>query len=120
MKFWKAVGIGAIFWAIIFFEVSILMFGFNLNSGVLYYTIHYVFALIIAIFSALIYFKGTKGSAGEGILLGIIMMITGIILDSAITIPLFVKNYAFLLDPMLWIGFAETILVCLVVGLIKK
>jgi hypothetical protein len=120
MKFWKAVLIGAIVWAIIFFEVSILMFGFKLTGGTLYYVIHYVFALIIAILAGLIYFKKRKGSFGEGLLFGIVMILVGAILDAAITIPLFIHSYAFFLDPMLLIGFAETLIVSSVVGILKK
>jgi hypothetical protein len=120
MKFWKAVLIGAIFWAIVFFEVSILMFGFKLSAGMIYYIIHYVFLLVLSIFAALIYFKGRKGSFGEGLLFGIVAIVVGIILDAAITIPLFIHSYAFFLDPMLLIGLVEGLVISSVVGILKK
>jgi hypothetical protein len=120
MKFWKAVLFGAIFWVIIFFEVSILMFGFKLTSGPGYYIIHYIFLLILSVLAVLLYFKGRKGKVGEGILFALIMIVVGMILDAIIVVPLFIKTYSFFLDPMLWIGFVITILTCLIAGLIKK
>jgi hypothetical protein len=41
MKFWRAVLTGVLLWVLIYVEVLILMFGFGLNGGGVYYTIHY-------------------------------------------------------------------------------
>lgn len=125
MNLKRAIVAGIVLWVVIFFEVSILMFGFGLSSATspaLYYSIHYVFLALITSIGALIYFRGkkTKKNIGEGFLLGLVLIITGIILDAAITIPLFVHNYAFFLDKYLLIGFLEGILICMIVPLVKK
>ena len=107
-------------WVLIFFEVSILMFGFRLSAGTTYYTIHYLLLAVIAYLAALFYFKGkVKRSAKEGFLAGIIMLVTSIILDAAITVPLFVKSYAFFLDKYLIAGLAETLVIAIIAGAIK-
>ena len=120
MKLTRAIISGIILWVLIFFEVSILMFGFKLTAGQMYYTIHYVLLLILTFIVAYFYFHKRKGTLTEGLLAGIVMMITGIILDAAITVPLFVKTYSFFADPMLWIGLAEGVIVMGIAGAIKK
>jgi len=123
MKLFKAIGLGALGWVLIFFEVSILMFGFKLTTGALYYIIHYILLAVFAIILSLIYFKGKKIKKGffQGLLIGIIFIITGIILDSVITIPLFMKmDYSFLIDPYVLIGELLIIVICGLVGLGKR
>ncbi|MFH1307780.1 MAG: hypothetical protein ABIH72_02925 [archaeon] len=118
----RAVLFGALLWMMIFFEVSILMFGFKLEAGTVYYIIHYILAVILALVTALVYFNGKKIKAGakQGLLVGIIMALTGIILDAIITVPLFVKSYSFFLDTYLWIGILLGILTISLVGYLKK
>lgn len=121
MKIWKTILFGAILWVLIFFEVSILMFGFGLKGGASYYTIHYILSILLAGIVAAIYFNKEKAGFKKGILAGIIFAITGIILDSIITVPLFVKDYALMFaNPMIWIGILIGILTVGVVGAIKK
>ncbi|MFH1501362.1 MAG: DUF5367 family protein [archaeon] len=117
----RAVLIGALFWVLIFFEVSILMFGLGLESGTLYYIVHYILSVILVAIASLIYFRGkVKAGAKEGLLLGLIMALTGIILDLIITVPLFVKDYtAFFGDLYLWIGILLGIITVTLIG-IKK
>ncbi len=112
---------GVLLWALIFFEVSILMFGFKLE-GLSYYIIHYVLLAVLASISAMIYFKGKKikRSAKEGFYLGILLVVTAVVLDSVITIPLFVKSYSFFLDPYLVAGLIETVIVSTIFGAVKK
>lgn len=126
----RAVLVGALLWVFIFFEVSILMFGFNLGAanGASYYIPHYIASAILAIVACIIYFKGI-GGIKEGFFAGIIFLITGVILDSIITIPLFTsKQYpaiiqaysAFFLDPMLWTGMIEGFIIVVIFGALKK
>lgn len=97
---WKRAALfGLLLWVLIFFEVSILMFGFGLSQGMAaYYYAHYIILVILVIISAFLYFKGKNipKSFNEGLAVGIMFIAVGIILDSLITVPLFVKNYAFL------------------------
>src|SRR3989344_2384779 len=110
MRLKRALLCGALLWVLIFFEVSILMFGFKIVGGGLYYTIHYIMLIILASLSALIYFRGrVDRGLGQGLLVGLVMVLTGIVLDAIITVPLFTKNYAaFFKDIYLLIGLVET------------
>jgi len=121
MKLKRAISFGALLWVLIFFEVSILMFGFKLEPGILYYTLHYIFLAALTFGVAWLYFKG-KIEAGlqEGLLVGIVCLLTGIVLDALITIPLFVKSYSFFADIYLWIGFLESIIIFGIIGKIKE
>lgn len=126
MRILKAIGLGILGWVLIFFEVSILMFGFKLTSGASYYIIHYLFLAIISIIISLIYFsRKTKGGFLRGILLGIIFVITGIILDAVITLPLWIipsgrSYYSFFLDKYLLIGYLIGIIFAAIVGAVKR
>lgn len=111
---------GTLSWVLIFFEVSILMFGFGLTTGPLYYTLHYILSAIIVAISALIYFKNEEASLLKGLSLGVLFVIVGVILDSIITVPLFVKDYNFFLDIYLIAGLIEGIIVTSIVGFIKR
>ena len=120
MKTLRAIGSGALLWILIFFEVSILMFGFKLSSGPLYYLIHYVMMLVFTVICANIYFK--KGQVGlkQGILAGLVMLITGIVLDIAITVPLFVKSWYYFMHPELLLGYFSGFLMIILISLRKK
>lgn len=122
MKLLRVISCGALLWVLIFFEVSILMFGLKLQAGQTYYIIHYIASGIIALIAAFIYFRGkVKGGFKEGLLVGIIFAITGIILDSIITIPLFNNfDYSFFLDAYLLFGILEGIIIITIVGMFKK
>lgn len=122
MNIKKAILTGLLLWTLIFFEVSVLMFGFNLKAGMLYYTLHYVISAIFVTICAMIYFrrKTTKTGLKEGLLLGVIFVVVGIILDAVITIPLFIKSYTFFNDPYLWLSYLEGILLTSIIGLVKK
>lgn len=121
MKIWKTILFGVALWVLIFFEVSILMFGFGLKSGALYYLVHYILSIILAGIVATIYFRKEKANFKKGILAGIVFAITGIILDSIITVPLFVKNYGLMFgNLMLWVGIIIGVLTVGIVGAIRK
>jgi len=122
MRLKRALLCGALLWVLIFFEVSILMFGFKIVGGGLYYTIHYIMLIILASLSALIYFRGrVDRGLGQGLLVGLVMVLTGIVLDAIITVPLFTKNYAaFFKDIYLLIGMVETVIVAGVVGMFRR
>ena len=120
MKLWRAILFGILLWILIFFEVSILMFGLNLTEGVTYYVIHYILLILFSVFVAVLYFRNDVGGFLNGIVVGLMFLITGIILDVIITVPLFVKDYGFFLDLFLWVGFILGVLIAGLVGALKK
>ena len=124
MRLLRAIGIGALLWALIFFEVSILMFGFGLNApSPVYYTLHFIFASMFVIVLSLFYFSPRKIRKGflQGLLAGVVFVVVGIILDAIITVPLFMKfDYSFLIRVDIGLVQLWGILVCGLVGMIKK
>ncbi|MDD5651105.1 MAG: hypothetical protein PHF86_11930 [Candidatus Nanoarchaeia archaeon] len=121
MKILKTILFGALLWGLIFFEVSILMFGFGLKTGLTYYIIHYLLSIILIGITTIIYIGKEKLNFKKGILVGIIFAITGVILDSVITVPLFVKNYNLMFgNLMMWVGILFGILTVGIVSAIKN
>lgn len=127
MRILRAGLIGIVLWALIFFEVSILMFGLKLTEGVIYYTIHYILLVLITLLGAFWYFRKPKLRGGflHGLLVGLVFVITGIILDSILTIPLWIipqggSYLGFLLDSYLLIGELIVIVVSGVVGGLRR
>lgn len=118
----RAIWAGIILWALILSEASILIFGFGLSrTSLLYYSIHYFLLIFISAIAAVTYFRGhIRAGAKQGLYLGLIMLAVGIVLDSIITIPLFLKfSYSFFLNLYLWVGMAETVLITTLVGIVK-
>ncbi len=121
MKITKAILFGILFWVLVFFEVSVLMFGLKLTqNSTSYYLTHLLLLVIITIVCSLLYFRKTKTDAREGIKLGIIFLIVGLILDATITVPLFVKDYSFFFRTDLLIGYLTILITTIVVGTIRK
>ena len=120
----RAILSGILLWVLIFFEVSILLFGFKLAQGATaYYISHYILLVILVVISSLVYFKERKIKANfkQGVLLGICFILVGVVLDSIITIPLFLKmDYSFLISMEMLMSNILVIVVSGVVGLVKK
>jgi len=87
MKLLRAIGLGALFWFIIFVEISITMIGLKF-SDLTTYIVHYIVMIPLAILIAWLYYKSRDKI--NGFVLGLIVTITGIILDMIITVPLFI------------------------------
>jgi peptidoglycan/LPS O-acetylase OafA/YrhL len=126
MNLKRAIIGGVLFWILIFFEVSLLMFGFNLDQTQFYYHIHYIFLIVFTAFLTKWYFRRkSKKGIKQGLLFGLIMLITATILDLIITIPFFIipdggTYTSFLFDQMLLIGELIVIITAGIVGGIKK
>lgn len=119
MKLVRAIGCGVLLWILIFFEVSILVFGLKLpQTAVTYYSAHFVFLLLFTLLVSAGYFwdRTIKGGFKEGVILGVLVLFTGIILDVAITIPLFIKDYRFLLRTDILIGYLTVLITTTIVG----
>ena len=118
----RVIWTGALLWVLIFFEVSILMFGFKIKApSTLYFLAHFpLLAILVAIVSYLYFKNQTESGAKSGSMLGVSYLMVGIVLDSIITIPLFIKDYSFFLRADMLIGFLETIIITTLVGAFKK
>jgi len=120
MNFIRAVLFGALLWVLIFFEVSVLMFGFRL-TGALYYVVHYILAVLLVGIITTLYFRNRQAHFWKGMQAGVIFAVTGILLDLLLTVPLFVKDYGLMFGDMgLWVGVLLGILSAGTVGAIKK
>lgn len=117
MNIKRAILLGGLLWVLVFFEISILMFGFNLTEEVLF-IIHYVLLIPLVLVASTLYFKNLKKSAREGFTTGTIFILTGLILDAIITVPLFVKDYSFFLDLKLLISLIEIIAITTIFGML--
>jgi hypothetical protein len=108
---WKSATLcGIILWALIFAEISVLMFtpGLEGNQS-LQKMIHLVILPVLVILCSYMYFKGSEASLKEGFVLGILFLIVGTVLDLLITVPIFVKSFDFYLQWSLWVGFLEVV-----------
>ena len=73
MNIYRAILSGALLWVLIFFEVSILMFGLKLETGTTYYAIHYIALFFLTLIAVSVYFKGKiKRGISQGIGVGIV------------------------------------------------
>ncbi|MDP2924800.1 MAG: hypothetical protein Q8N99_00345 [Nanoarchaeota archaeon] len=131
MNIKKGIILGVALWILIFFEVSALMFGFKLKQeDINYFFIHLVFLIIFVMIIGFLYFKNENKKKvnnlrllrlKEGLSIGLVMVVVGIILDSAITIPLFMSfDYSFLTRLDILLGEAFTVIFMGVSGLIKQ
>lgn len=104
-----------------FFEVSMLMFGISL-SGNFYYIAHYILLGILSGAIGVIYFMDKNSGKGvkEGLRTGAVFLVTGIVLDAIITVPLFVKDYSFFFRLPLLLGYAEGLIVLGAIGFVKE
>lgn len=119
----RAFLLGALLWVLIFFEVSVLMFGFKMPDNIVYYITQGIILLFLVGVVAWWYFsrRHKTGSFGEGVLVGLVFVLAGIVLDAALTIPLFTHDYeTFFTNPYLWASYLETVLIVGVVGFIKR
>ncbi len=121
IKIIPAVLYGILLWLLIFVEVSIVMFMPALKDQQLTQSIiHLIILPILVLIVSYLYFKNKEASLINGLVLGVIFLVVGTILDLAITIPLFVKNYNFFMQWSLWVGFLEVIIFSSLMGWIKK
>lgn len=115
MKILRAILAGAITWVLIFVLWTVMIFTPVLKDmEILQYLIHYAVLIPIVILGASYYYKSMDKI--NGFILGLIMLIVGMILDAIITVPFFTKpqgtGYAeFFINPLIWIGFVEFVVI---------
>ena len=106
----RMLGYGILLWLLIFVWWSIMVILPVLaGKETLQYIIHYVLLIPASVFCARLYYK--SGDDTNGFLTGLIFLVTGLVLDLIITVPLF-TGLAFFTTPMLYIGYV--IMVCTV------
>src|SRR3989338_8592016 len=123
MKLIRAITWGIALAILIFFETSILLFGFKLNpENYVYYIIHIPLLIIFTLLCSISYFwkKEIKGSLLHGFLVGIIFVLITILINAIITIPLFIKDYAFLLRTDIILGELLIVFLTTLVGWAKR
>lgn len=104
---------GILLWMLIFAFVSIFMFTLpSLNTNLLLLLINPVLILLCGF----MYFREVEGSVREGLILGLFWIMISIVLDAAITVPLFVKSYQFFFQWPLWVGNAEVLIFAVIAG----
>jgi len=120
-SFKRAVLTGAILWVLIFFEVSILMFGFGMKDPMSSWA-HQILLFALTIFACWFYFKSKKveREVQDGFKLGLTMLLTGVLLDAIITVPLFVKSYSFFNSGLLWAGYIEGFVIAVLYSMFEK
>jgi hypothetical protein len=119
MRVLRAILAGILLWVLIFVEISIVQVGLQV-TGVVADIIHYILLIPMGIFCAWFYYRGKDKT--NGFLLGLVMLITGIVLDLVITLPLFLKGdyIGFYTDPFLWAGFLIALVVVGTYDLARK
>ena len=116
MRFWRAVLLGILLWVLIFFEISILMFGFDLQAPD-YYLFHYIILIFLVLLCSYVYFRRVLGGIRQGVLLGLIFTIVGVILDLIITIPLF-TGFSGFFNIYILVGYLEGLVLTILFSLI--
>jgi len=111
--------VGILLWVLIFVEISVVQVGLQI-TGIVGSIIHYILLIPMGIFCAWVYYR--RKDKTNGFLLGLVMLVTGVVLDLIITIPLFLKGdyLAFYSDPFLWVGFLVALVIVGTYDLARK
>ena len=109
---------GVFLWAFIFIVIAILMFAPGISNQVFWqYLILWVLLVPFVLFLTKWYFHMDEPTTKKGFLLGVFVIMTGLALDSIITVPLFVKSYGvYFSNVYLFIGLAEVVLLTTYAG----
>jgi hypothetical protein len=118
MKYSRGILFGLFLWAFIFVLLSIIMFAPGIKDQVFFqYLILWVLLIPFVLFIAKWYFHTDEPTTKKGLILGLIALVVGIILDSVITVPLFVKSYStYFSNTYLYIGMFEVLLLTTYAG----
>jgi len=109
MKWKLAAVLAIVFWLLMFARTVFLpLAGLDIIVQIV---VHGVMAAVLAFAFGYIYCFKDKGTFKSGFLFGAFAIIIGLILDTLLTVPFFVKGYDYYLNPVLWIGFAVILVV---------
>ena len=122
-KSWKQIILwGIVLYALIFVEMSVLIFVPALaGNDLMINIIHLIILPVLTLFVGWMYFSRNTGDLKEGVKYGFWLLVVASILDIVITVPLFVKSYAeFYSSFWLYLGFLEVLLFSGVAGVLIK
>jgi len=86
-----------------------------------YYIINYAFIILLILLASLIYFRKRETGIFEGVYLGFIFIFVGVVLNSILTIPLFLyMQYLLLISKESFIYYALNLIICTIIGFLKK
>jgi hypothetical protein len=119
MRCLRAIVVGILLWILVFVEVSIFQVGLQITD-LFGKVLHYFLLIPIGILGAWFYYR--CGDSLNGFLLGFIMLIVGVVIDTLITIPLFIGGdfRGYYSDPFLWTGFLVAVVVVGTYDLARK
>lgn len=114
----RSLGFGVMFWILAFVSISVIMFvPWFKDSQTRVQIAWWILEIPIVLLLAKWYFKTNHPTAKEGLLLGLVALVVGIVLDSIITVPLFVKSYnEFFGNPMMLVGWGELLILTTFAG----
>ena len=122
MNIKRSILFGVLLWAIIFVVLSLLMFTpFLAGKVLLWHIVFWVLLVPIVLGLCKWYFKENPPTMKKGVLLGVAALVIGIVLDMALTMPLFIlpqggSYVAFYSDRMLYFGMAEVLILTTFAG----
>ena len=120
---WKTATLwAAILWALIFVQISVVMFAPRISelSDTMQSIVHLLILPLFILLCCYMYFKNAKPTWKDGLMLAIWFIVIGTILDLAITIPLFVKSFDFYKRWDVWIGTLEILVISPLYTYLKK
>lgn len=118
MNYTRALLFGIFLWIFVFIVLSLLMFAPGIKDQTFFqYLILWILFIPFVLFIAKWYFYMDEPTTSKGFLLGVTALTVGVILDSVITIPFFVKSYdVFFANSYMYIGMLEVLLLTTYAG----
>lgn len=118
MNIKRALLFGILVWIAAFVVISIFMFTpWFKDSQTRVQVAWWILEIPIVLLLAKWYFKQVSPTVKNGARLGLIGLLTGVVLDVVITVPLFVKSYTtFFGNELMYIGFIFGWLLCIYAG----
>ena len=120
MKKIKPILFGLLWWILISTGITIIGYNSNLatmgehgfvfnSTGLIFY---FLITIILSALITYLYFRKQKGTFNDGIKIGLLVAITGLVLDAIITAPFIVKSYsAYFGKWSVWVGYILAVLV---------
>lgn len=118
MNWKKLIGFGLLFWVIMFVVWSIVAFIPGLSEMWMWVIGWAANALVAFLLAHWYFYKVEDKGFGQGLLFGLVALVIAAILDSAISVPLFIKegHAAFFGAWQLWVGFVVVLIFAGIAG----
>lgn len=118
MNLKRALVFGVMVWIAAFLIIAVLMFTpWFTDSQLRVQATWWILEVPIILLLAKWYFKTVEPTAKNGARLGLIGLLTGVLLDVVITVPVFVKSYStFFGNELMYVGFIIGWLLCIYAG----